>query len=150
MHQKTPLLQWPRIFVIYGTEKAPAPPSRVWPDDRRQRAFLWPCAERMPKRQNPGRLGRGQSSASTRRLEPIEDLVGPEALQAMERLVQRREFVGVDAADLLNGADVFLIKRIDDVTHILALDGQLDAHRAAVDPRSLMIEEAHLHELLQI
>ena len=32
----------------------------------------------------------------------------------------------------------------------LALVGQLDAHRAAVDADALMVEEAHLDELLQI
>src|ERR1700716_4175249 len=82
--------------------------------------------------------------------EPIQDLVGPEPLEAMQRLVQRREFLVRDAADLLHGLDVLLIERIDDAADFLALRGQADADRTAIDARTLMIEEAEFDELLQV
>ena len=47
-------------------------------------------------------------------------------------------------------AHVLLVERLDDVAHFAALVGELDAHRAAIDPRALVIEEAHLDELLEI
>src|SRR5690349_10389955 len=73
-------------------------------------------------------------------LQAIQDLVGPEALEPMKRLVERLEFVVADAADLFDRLDVLLIKRVDDVAHVLTLLGQLDAHGAAVNTRPLMIE----------
>src|ERR1700716_3892258 len=82
--------------------------------------------------------------------EPIQDLVGPEPLEAMQRLVQRREFLVRDAADLFGGLDVLLIERIDDAADFLALRGQSDADRAAIDARALVIEKAEFDELLQI
>src|SRR5579862_4809818 len=82
--------------------------------------------------------------------EPIEYLVGPEPFEAVQRLVQRREFLGADAAELLDGAHVLLVERLDDGADVAALLGKFDAHRPAVDPRALVIEESHLHELLQI
>src|SRR5438105_9587669 len=51
--------------------------------------------------------------------EPIEDLVGPEALQPVQRLVQGREFLVRDAADLLHRLDVLLIERFDDAADFL-------------------------------
>ncbi len=44
----------------------------------------------------------------------------------------------------------FSIQRVDDAADLLALRGQADADRATINARALMIEEAHLHELLQI
>src|SRR5690242_3333599 len=83
-------------------------------------------------------------------LQPIEDLVGPEALEPVQRLVQPSELVGRDAADLLDRAHVLLVERAHRLAHVGALVGQLGADRAAVDARTLVIEEAHLDELLQI
>src|SRR6185436_10154026 len=82
--------------------------------------------------------------------EPIENLVGPEPLEAMQRLVQRRELLVRDAADLLHRLDVLLVERIDDLADFLALRGQTDADRAAIDAGALMIKEAELDELLQV
>src|SRR6185295_8485922 len=82
--------------------------------------------------------------------EPIQYLIGPEALEAMQRLVHRRELLVGDAADLLDGLDVLLIERIHDAADFLALRGQADADRAAIDARTLMIEEAEFDQLLQI
>src|SRR3979490_2174916 len=81
---------------------------------------------------------------------PIQDLVGPEPLEPVQRLVQRRELVVRDAADLLHGLDVLLIERVDDAADFLALRGQADADRAAIDGRTLMIEEAESDQLLQV
>src|SRR6266436_7437214 len=82
--------------------------------------------------------------------ETVQDLVGPEPLEPVQRLVQRRELIVRDTADLLHGLDVLLIERIDDAADFLALRGQADAHRAAIDARALMIEEAEFNQLLQI
>src|SRR5246127_1884913 len=68
----------------------------------------------------------------------------------MQRLVQRRELLVRDAADLLDRLDGFLVKRIDDTADLLALRGQANADRAAIDARALMIEEAELDQLLQV
>jgi hypothetical protein len=45
---------------------------------------------------------------------------------------------------------VLLVERIDDLTDFLALRGEADAHRAAIDARALMIEEAEFDQLLQV
>src|SRR5215475_4141603 len=82
--------------------------------------------------------------------EAVQDLIGPEPLEAMQRLVQRRELLVRDAADLLDRPDVLLIERIDDAADLLALRGQANADRAAIDARTLVIEEAELDQLLQI
>src|SRR5437868_8646855 len=82
--------------------------------------------------------------------ETIEDLVGPEPLEAVQRLVQRGELLAGDAADLFHGFHVLLVQRIDDAADFLALRGQTDADRAAINARALMIEEAELDELLQV
>src|SRR6187402_2394633 len=80
----------------------------------------------------------------------IQNLIGPETLQPVQRLVQGGELLVGDAADLLYGLDVLLVQRVDDVADFLALRGEADAYRAAVDARALVIEEAELDQLLQI
>src|ERR1700677_3171059 len=87
---------------------------------------------------NARRLGRKIS-------EPIQDLVGPEPLEPVQRLVQRRELLVRDAADLLHGLDVLLIERVDDAADFLALRGETDTDRAAIDARALMVEEAEFN-----
>src|SRR3954453_1675680 len=82
--------------------------------------------------------------------EPIQDLVGPETLEAVQRLVQRRELLVRDAADLLHGLDVLLIERVDNLADFLALRRKTDADRTAIDAAALMVEEAELDELLQV
>src|SRR6202163_2307484 len=82
--------------------------------------------------------------------ETIQDLVGPEPLEPVQRLVEGREFLVRDAADLFHGLDVLLIQRIDDAADFLALRGEANADRAAIDARTLMIEEAEFDQLLQI
>src|SRR3984885_2492491 len=83
-------------------------------------------------------------------LQPIKNLVGPETLQAMQSLVEDAELVGVDAAHLFHRPHVLVVERVDAVTHFAALVGELDAYRAPVDARTLMVEESHLHQLLEI
>src|SRR3569623_3422354 len=82
--------------------------------------------------------------------EPIQDLVGPEALEPVQRLVQGRELLIRDAADLFHGLDVLLIARIDDAADFLALRGQANTDRTAIDARALVIEKAKFDQLLQI
>src|SRR5262245_61202393 len=97
-------------------------PARV----RRQRCWSSPrwCGlascwkwKRSPRRQSePANAQRpGQSQGATQheqscRLQPIEDLVGPEPLEPVQRLVEGRELLGIDAADLLDRANVLLVK----------------------------------------
>src|SRR3981189_2144092 len=88
--------------------------------------------------------------AWTRRSQPIEDLIGPETREPVQRLVERRELVVADAADLLHRAHVLLVELLDSVAHLDALIGQLVADRAASDTRALMVEKTHLDQLLQI
>src|SRR6202011_4261298 len=68
----------------------------------------------------------------------------------MQRLVQGRELVVRDAANLFNGLDVLLIQRVDDLADFLALRGEADADRATINAAALMIEEAELDELLEV
>src|SRR5262245_25597858 len=82
--------------------------------------------------------------------EAVQDLVGPEPLEPLQRLVQSGELGGVDAAHLLDRTHVLLVERLDDVAHLASLVGQLDAHGAAIDARALVVEEAHFDELLEI
>src|SRR5262249_997290 len=101
-------------------------------------------------KKSPG-ASRGQEEPPTETaLQTVEDLAGPEPLEPMQRRVEGCEVVGIDAADLLHGAHVLLVERVDDVADLAALVGELDAHRAAVDPRALVVEEAHLDELLEV
>ncbi len=66
-------------------------------------------------------IGRGRAFGS----EAIQDLVGPEPLEPVQRLVQGRELFGGDAADLLDGADVLLVQPLDDVADFAALSVRL-------------------------
>src|SRR6476646_4091119 len=88
--------------------------------------------------------------AATQRSQTIEDLIGPETLEPMQRLVEGRELVVADATDLLHRAHVLLVELLDGVAHLDALIGQLDADRAAIDTRALMVEKTHLDQLLEI
>src|SRR5579871_4570827 len=80
----------------------------------------------------------------------IENLIGPEPLEPLQGLVQDLQVAGADAAHLLDGADVLLVKLLDDLLHFRALVGEADAHRAAVHPRTRVMQIAHLHELLEV
>src|SRR5262249_2896050 len=133
---------------------APTAPARQGPSlsNLRYRVRAW-VGDFVTNPQKPSpRRGPGACKAMDWRMrsEPVEDLVGPEALEPVQRLVQRGELVGADAADLLHRAHVLLIEVLDDVAHLAAAFGQTDPHRATVHARALMIEEAHLDELLQI
>src|SRR5215813_11629449 len=111
-------------------------------------AVLWPGI--VLKSQGPGLAAGAWQIAGFLGSEPVEDLVGPEPFEPLERLVEAGELVGRDASHLLDGADVLLVKQRDDVAHFAATLGELDAHRAPIDARALVVEEAHLNELLQI
>src|SRR5262249_4950252 len=98
----------------------------------------------------PGSVpGRGPTTTE-RRSQPVEDLIGPEPLQALQRLVQRRELIAVEAPYLDDGRDVLLVQHLDDVAYLASLVGKLDPNGAPVDPRTLMIEISHLDQLLEV
>src|SRR5580704_4639260 len=100
---------------------------------------------------NPPALPPGVEEPRAERIsEPVENLVRPESLQAVQRLVERGELFRIDAADLFHCLDMLVVEGIDDVADLAALLGQLDAHGAAIDPRALMIEETDLDQLLEI
>src|SRR6185436_15828692 len=76
-----------------------------------------------PKAQRPGPAAGALRIDGSRISEPVEDLVGPEALEPVQRLVEPRELVAADAADLLHRAHVLLVELLDDVAHVDALLG---------------------------
>jgi hypothetical protein len=53
-------------------------------------------------------------------LEPIEDPVGPEAFEPVQRLVEHFKLVGVDAPDLLDCVHMVLVER-NGVAHALSV-----------------------------
>jgi hypothetical protein len=63
-------------------------------------------------------------------LEPIEDLVGPEAFEPAQRLVEHVKLVGVDAANLLDVCTCFFWSRAGD-TPAMALRDRAIASVAA-------------------
>src|SRR5689334_23771715 len=81
--------------------------------------------------------------------ETVADLIGPEALEADQGDVHAPEIVGRDAADMLDRDDVLVVEVGDDLVDLGALLGEADAHRAPVHARALMVQEAHLDELLE-
>src|SRR5438067_13370356 len=91
-----------------------------------------------------------RSRSPPRASQPIENLIGPEPLEPVQRLVEPGELIARDAADLLHRAHMLFVERADGLAHFAALLGELDAHRAPVDSRALMVEETHLDELLEI
>src|SRR5262249_20244942 len=119
-----------------------------WAVEDAQAQYLAP--PRALQKITPARKVAGASPSTRSRLEPIENLVCPEALETVQRLVEGRELLGVDAADLLNGAHVFLVERLDDIADFAPLVSELDADRAPIDSRTLVIEERHFDELLEI
>src|SRR5438309_632594 len=56
------------------------------------------------------------------------DLVGPESLEALQRLVECRELVTVDAANLGHSGHVLVVEGIDNIAHLAPFAGELDAH----------------------
>src|SRR5580700_7687259 len=93
----------------------------------------WAC--RIPANRKPRPRGRGfriegvargrrrgawSKARAARESEPVEDLIGPKPLKAVQRLVQGREFVGVDAAELFDRAHMLVIERIDDCADVAA------------------------------
>lgn len=61
-------------------------------------------------------------------LETIENLVGPEPLEAGQGLVQAVELVDGQAHNLLHGLELAVVERIDPVADFLALGCQADAN----------------------
>src|SRR5690606_33178481 len=73
-----------------------------------------------------------------------------EAVETLEGPVHLLELFRIDAADLLDRADVALVETTDHFGDLLALRRQADANRATVDARALVVDEAEIDELLQV
>ena len=71
-------------------------------------------------------------------------------VEALEQLVHLAEFALADAADLLDRTDVTLVELRDGLGHVLSGVGQADADRAAVDARTLVVDEAEVDQLLDV
>src|SRR5215471_19656924 len=56
-----------------------------------------------------------QVPAAADRSEPVENLVGPEPLEPLQRLVETGELRRADAAHLLDRAHMLVVQRLDDV-----------------------------------
>src|SRR5687768_454382 len=78
-------------------------------------------------KQARGRRRAPAASVRLSRSEAVADLVGPEALEAREGLVEALEVVVRDTADRLDRLAVLVVERLDDLVHLLALLGQADA-----------------------
>ena len=85
-----------------------------------------------------------------RRSQPIQNLVSPETLKPVQRLVKRNQLIETEAADLLDRAHMLLVERINDVAYFATFAGQLDAHRAPIEAGALVVEKANLGELLRL
>ena len=85
-----------------------------------------------------------------RYLQAVHDRVVPEAVEALQELVHLGEFVGADAADLVDRADMALIELRNGFGDVLARFRQADADRATVDARALMVDEAEIDQLLDV
>src|SRR5258707_11851050 len=82
--------------------------------------------------------------------ETIQDLVGPEPLEPVQRLVERRELLVRDAADLLHALYVLLIQRIDDTADLLALCGEANAVPGAGDAPARRFGGGEFDQLLRV
>ena len=70
----------------------------------------------------------------------INDLIDPEAFQPMKQLVERSEFVGIDATSLLHRASVLQAECVDNLADLASFWGQLDVYRASINQRALLFQ----------
>src|SRR5262249_36067619 len=94
--------------------------------------------------------GSGQRSNGVAVLHLIDNLIGPEAFQPMKQLVKRREFVGIDATNLLHRARLLQAERLDNLANLPPFLSKLEVNRASINGRALLLQQADLCELLQI
>src|SRR5262245_34031748 len=83
-------------------------------------------------------------------LEAVADLIRPAALEANQSLVETAEVFLGHLAHGFHRAELALIELLHDLAGFLALFGQADAHAAAVGLRPLVVQVAHVDELLEI
>ena len=121
--------------------------SSAWPQKESGRCFSATAADCSPDR---AYFGDGFRLTGDVALHPVGDGVVPEAVEPLQRAVHLLEFFGVDAADLLDRADMALVEPADHFGDRLALRRQADADRTAVDARALVVDEAEVDQLLQI
>src|SRR5262249_46635551 len=85
----------------------------------RELGYFWLRGLGYAKRRSPeADHGGCEFRFSPRRSELIADLVGPEALEPNQGLVQRLEVVRADAAHLLQRLELPLVEPIHDLAHL--------------------------------
>lgn len=89
-------------------------------------------------------------SACRPALQAVADLIRPEALQAHQGAIEPANIIMGDFTDRLDRAELALIEMMHDLAGCLALLGQADAHRAAVGLGALVMDIAHVDQLLEI
>src|SRR5690606_9027053 len=108
--------------------------------------------DRPPSGSRPVGL-RMRAAAPGRQMAPshaIGDGVVPEAVEPLKGPVHLAELLRFDPPDLLDGTDMAVIEPGDDLGHLFPFRRQADADRAAVDARTLVVDETHVDQLLQI
>src|SRR5262249_19066684 len=119
------VLRWNPRSAHIGSKAAPAP--YPFGSQRQGRAWqLCPVAGR--RRTSP----RAPNARILRGLETIADLVGPEALQPHQGLVQGLEILKRDLANRLQRQELALVEFLDGGTRLKALGRQTDPHGAAI------------------
>jgi hypothetical protein len=115
------------------------------------RSSRWAALQTMlPTVENIGKFDPENGERRSGRSQPIQNLVSPETLKPVQRLVKRDQLIKTEAADLLDRAYVLLVERINDVAYLATFAGQLDAHRAPIEAGALVVEKANLGELLEV
>ena len=112
-----------KIGAFFGTDHAPKespglrppiayrpPPAKHWAVEHTGAQYLGAGLRRRSTKKTPAARRPGKIQSNLIELEPIKDLIGPEPLEPVQRLVERGELFGIYAADLLNCAHVLLIK----------------------------------------
>lgn len=69
-------------------------------------------------------------------------MVGPEAIKPQERLVHPAEFIAVDPANRLYIPHMFLVEIAHHAVDLAAQRREADAHRTAINARTLMVKIA--------
>ena len=83
-------------------------------------------------------------------LQAVVDLIRPEPLEADQGAVEAGDVARIDFADGLERAELALIELVQHVAGCLALVGQAHPHAAPVGFRALVVDVAHVDELLQV
>ena len=77
-------------------------------------------------------------------------MVGPEALQSGQCLVELVELLNVKSRDLLHGKKLAVVEGVNALADDLALGRELHPHRAFIGVGALVVNVALLHQFLEI